>query len=181
MAQANREDSAVRAGRPLPAKDKAIIGLVLFFTAGALTLELYWLIFNQEMESRTDLFARIFALYWPADYTYRIPGVPIEKSFTLALEGVNTFLTPWLSILLIWAILKRRPYRYALQLTIATYTFYGTLVYYLVAHISGYAAFEYKGAYTYMVFYLASLPWIAGYAWIGWNAFRAITQDQRRV
>jgi hypothetical protein len=177
MDQADREDAA---DRPLSAKDKAIIGLVLCFTAAALTLELYWLIFNQEMESRSDLFARIFAFYWSADYTYRIPGRPIEKSFTLALEGVNTFLTPWLLFLLIWAILTRRPYRYALQLTIATYTFYGTLLYYLVAHISGYAAFEHKGVDTYIMFYLASLPWITGYAWIGWDAFRAITQGQGR-
>ena len=42
----------------LPVKDKIIIGLIVFFTAVALTIEAYWLIFNQEMESRTDLFAR---------------------------------------------------------------------------------------------------------------------------
>jgi hypothetical protein len=76
---------------PLPtglgAKDKVIIGLIVAFTAVALTLELYWLVFNQVMESRTDVFARALALYWPADYTYRIPGYPIEKAFTLSLEG----------------------------------------------------------------------------------------------
>ena len=78
----------------VPSKDKVIIGLIVGFTAVALTLELYWLLFNQEMESGTDAFARALALYWPADYTYRIPGYPIEKAFTLSLEGVNTFLTP---------------------------------------------------------------------------------------
>jgi hypothetical protein len=181
MAQAEREEAAVRTGEPLPAKDKFLIGLIVLFTAVALTIELYWLIFNQEMESRTDFLARILALYWPADYTYRIPGYPIAKSFTLALEGVNTVLTPLLSFLLIWAIIKHRPYRHALQLTVATYTFYGTFLYYCVAHISDYAVFEYKGAYTYAMFYLANLPWFAGYAWLGWDAFRAITRLQGRV
>ena len=117
----------------LPTKDKAIIGLILLFTSVALTLELYWLIFNQVMESRTDLLAKILALYWPVDYTWRIPGYPIEKAFTLSFESVNVLVTPWLSLGLIWAILKRRAYRYALQLVIATYTFYGTYLYYSTA------------------------------------------------
>jgi hypothetical protein len=93
--------SIVSARAGLPAKDKVIIGLILVFTAVALTLELHWLVFNQEMENRTDLFARAFAIYWPADYTYRITGYAIEKAFTLSLEAVNTLLTPLLSALLI--------------------------------------------------------------------------------
>jgi hypothetical protein len=163
----------------LPAKDKVIVGLIVAFTAVALTLELYWLVFNQEMESRTDLFARALAIYWPADYTYRIPGYPIEKAFTLSLEGVNTLLTPIASVVLIWAILARKPYRYPLQLVIATYTVYGTFLYYSVAHVSGYAVFEYKSAYTYLLFYLVNMPWFVGYAWIGWDAYREIVRGQR--
>jgi EXPERA (EXPanded EBP superfamily) len=163
----------------LPTKDRAIIGLILAFTAVAFTLELYWLIFNHEMESRTDLVARALALYWPADHSYRVPGYPIEKAFTLSLEGVNTLLTPILSALLIWAILTRKRYRYPLQLTIATYTCYGTFLYFSVAHISGYAVFEYKSAYTYLLFYLTNLPWLVGYAWIGWDAYREIIRDPR--
>jgi hypothetical protein len=163
----------------VPSKDKVIIGLIVGFTAVALTLELYWLLFNQEMESGTDAFARALALYWPADYTYRIPGYPIEKAFTLSLEGVNTFFTPIPSLVLIWAILAHKPYRYPLQLLIATYTFYGTFLYYSVAHISGYAVFEYKSAYTYLLFYLVNMPWFAGYGWMGWDAFREIVRAQR--
>jgi hypothetical protein len=162
--------------KPLPARDKVIIFLILFFAAIAFTLEAYWLIFNQVMESRSDVFARILALYWPADYTYRIPGYPIAKSFTLALEGVNTLVTPFLSFVLIRAIVKRKPYRYPLQLAIATYTFYGTFLYYLVARISGHAVFAYQGAYPYLMFYLANLPWFAAYGWMSWDAYRAIVQ-----
>jgi hypothetical protein len=171
--------STAAAQARLPAKDKVIIGLILVFTTVALTLELYWVIFNQEMESRTDLFARALAIFWAADYTFRISGYPIEKAFTLSVESVNVVLTPILSALLIWAILKRKPYRYALQLVIATYTFYGTCLYYSVAHISGYAVFEYKSPYTYLLFYLVNLPWFIAYAWIGWDAYRAISRGEQ--
>jgi hypothetical protein len=164
------------AREPLPARDKAVIALIVFFTAVACTLEAYWLMFHQVMESRTDIFAWLLALYWPADYTYRIPGYPIEKAFTLSLERVNTLFTPVLSLALVWAILKRRPYRYPLQLTIATYTFYGTFLYYSVAHVSGYAVFSDKTTSTYLMFYLANLPWLAGHAWIAWDAYRAIVR-----
>ena len=160
----------------LPGRDKAVIGLVVFFTVVALTLELYWLIFNQQMEVRTDLFARIFALYWPADTSYRIPGYSVGKSLALALEGVNTAFTPVLSLVLVWAILKQRAYRYALQLVIASYTFYGTFLYLAVAYISNYANFESRSLGTYLMLHLANLPWLLGYAWIGWDAFRAIVQ-----
>jgi hypothetical protein len=168
--------AAAQAIEPLSVKDRIIIGLILFFAVVAFTFEAYWLIFNQVMESRTDFFARIYALYWPADYTYRIPGYPIEKAFTLALERVNTLVTPFLSFFLIWAIIKRKPYRYPLQLAIANYTFYGTFLYYYVAHISGHAMFAYQGTYPYVTFYLASLPWIAAYGWMNWDAYRAIVR-----
>ena len=109
MAQAGRDESAVDAGMQLDARDKIVICLVIFFNAIALTFELYWLIFNQAMENRSDLLARAIALYWLADSTYRVPGFSAAKSFTLALEGVNTFITPCLSFVPIWAILKGRP------------------------------------------------------------------------
>ena len=173
------EDATRSVATPLPSRDKLIIGLIAFFTMVALTLEAYWLIFNQVMESRTDLFASTLAIYWPADHTYRIPGYSIEKAFTLSIEGVNTLLTPILSTALIWAILKRKRYRYALQLVIATYTTYGTFLYYCVAHLSGYAVFAEKSIGNYLLFYLANLPWLASYAWMAWDAYRAIVRGER--
>jgi hypothetical protein len=174
MAQVGRDKSAVDAGMQLDPRDKIVICLIVFFTAVALTFELYWLIFNQAMENRTDFLARAFALYWPVDSTYRVPGLSVAKSFTLVLEGVNTFITPSLSSVLVWGILTRRPFRHALQLTIATYSLYSVLLYYLVAHISGYAVFENKDATTFLLFYLVNAPWFVGYAWMGWDAFQAL-------
>src|ERR1700742_327170 len=110
--------AAAPARSALSTSDKIVIGMIVIFALAAVTLELYWLVFNQVMESRTDILGRVWAIYWPADYTYRVTGYPVEKAFTLSLEGVNTLLTPLPSALLIWAILKRRPYRYPLQLLI---------------------------------------------------------------
>ena len=79
MAQAGRDESAVDAGMQLDARDKIVICLVIFFNAIALTFELYWLIFNQAMENRSDLLARAIALYWLADSTYRVPGLSVAS------------------------------------------------------------------------------------------------------
>ena len=76
--------------------------------------------------------------------------------------------------MLVWGILKRQPFRHALQLTIATYSLYSVLLYYLVAHISAYAVFENKDATTFLLFYLVNAPWFVGYAWMGWDAFQAL-------
>lgn len=179
MTNATLAEPVAGVRRSLSAKDKTIIAFMLFFTAVALTLELYWLIFNQVMESRTDVFAQLFALYWPADYNYRVSGLPPEKAFTLSVESVNVFVTPWLSVALIWAILKHRRYRYALQLFVATYTFYGTFLYYSIHYVSNYAMFEYKGPYTYLMLYVANLPWLGGYAWIALDAYREIVRGPR--
>jgi hypothetical protein len=160
----------------LPTKDKVTIGLIVFFALVAFTLEAYFLIFNQTLEQRSDLFVKALSLYWPADYTYRISGFPLEKCFTFALESVNTCVTQLISFVLVYAILKRKPYRHALQLTVATYTFYGTFLYYYVAHLSGYKVFAYKGAYPYLMFYLANLPWFAAYLWMAWESYRAIVK-----
>jgi EXPERA (EXPanded EBP superfamily) len=182
MSQAVFADAAVHADRgTLPAKDKVVIALIVFFSSVALTLEAYWLIFHNEMESRTDLLAWLLSIYWPADYTYRVPGYPIEKCFILVAETVNTLVTPVLSFLLIWGILKRKPWRYPLQLTIGTYTFYGTFLYYAIAHVSGYVVFAYKSPYTYLMFYLVNLPWFACYAWMAWDAFREIVKQNKRA
>jgi hypothetical protein len=171
--------SAARSAAVLPFKDWAAVALLVFFTAVALTIELYWLLHHQEMESRTDVIARIISLYWPVDRSWRIPGYPIEKALNLSLEGVNALVTPILSAILLWAIFKHRRYRYPLQLFIATYTFYGTFLYYSIAHISGYQVFADKTATNFLLFYAANLPWLAGYAWLAWDAYRAIVRGER--
>jgi hypothetical protein len=165
----------------LTTKDRITVGLLVFFMLIALTLEAYWLIFHNVMESRTDLFAQALRLYWPADQTYRVPGHSVAKSFTLALERINTMVSQSLNAWLIFAIVRRRYYRHALQLTLATYTAYGTLLYLYVAHISGYAVFEYRGTYPFALFYLANAPWLLGYGWMAYESIRAIAHRFREA
>jgi hypothetical protein len=166
---------------PLAPRDKLTIGLLAFFVLIAWTIEAYWVLHNDSMEGRHDLLARALALYWPADRTYRIAGHGSAKSFTLALETVNSFVTSWLQLWLIAAIVRRKHYRHVLQLTVATYTFYGTFLYYYVAHLSGYAVFEYRGAYPFAMFYGANAPWLLGYAWLMYDSIRALTRKLRQA
>jgi hypothetical protein len=164
---------------PLPVKDRIIAGLIVSFTVVALTIELYWLLHHQQMESRSDLIARIISLYWPVDHSWRIPGYSVEKALNLSLETVNALVTPILSAVLLWAIFKRRRYRYPLQLFIGTYTCYGTFLYLSIAHISGYATFAEKSVGNFVLFYTLNLPWLAGHGWLAWDAYRAMARGQR--
>lgn len=163
----------------LPTRDRVTVGFLLFFMAIAITLEAYWLLFHNAMEGRADLFARLIQLYWPADRTYRMPGYSVEKSFTLALESVNVVVSQALNAWLIFAILRRRPYRHVLQLTLSTYTAYGTLLYFYVAHLSGYAVVSKDGQYPLVLFYAANAPWILVYGWMASESIRAILRRFR--
>lgn len=163
-----------RARPTLSGKDKTTIGLMVFFALVAWTLELYWIVHNDSMQGRHDFLARALAIYWPADRTYRVAGRDIAKSFTLALESVNVFVTQLLGLWLVFAIARQKSYRWVLQLVIATYTFYGTVLYYYVAHLSGYAMFEYRGAVPFALFYGVNAPWLLAYGWLGYDAARAL-------
>lgn len=159
---------------PLPPKDRLIVALLVVFIGIALTLELYWIVHRTEMTRRTDLFARLLAIYWPADRTFRDPVLDNAQAFTLGLETVNTFVSPWLEAWLIFAILRAKPYRHCLQLTLATYTAYGTLLYYWVNHLSGYAVMDERTPYALALLYGTNLPWILGYGYMACDSIVAI-------
>jgi hypothetical protein len=166
-------------GLGLSTKDRVTVGLLIFFMLIAWTLEAYWLIHNNDMDAHNDLFQKALALYWPADRTYHVPGRDTAKSFTLALESVNVCVTQLLQVWLIFAIARKRHYRHVLQLVLATYTWYGTFLYYYVAQISGFAIFEYHGTYPFVMFYACNAPWFIGYAWMAWDSMRAISAGMR--
>lgn len=130
---------------PLSTCDKLIVSFLGLFLVVSV-LEAYWLVFHDQMEQRTDVFAGLLSIYWPADRTYRIAGYGPEKAFTLSRESMNTLVFQWFNVALIYAIAKRRPWRHALQVVLATCVGYGTVLYYSVAHLSGYAVFERRTA-----------------------------------
>jgi hypothetical protein len=166
-------------GLGLSVKDKVTIGLIGFFVLIAWTLEAYWLVHNNDMEAHNDILQKALALYWPADRTYRVPGHDTAKSFTLALESVNVCVTQLLQIWLVLAIVRKRHYRHVLQLVLATYTWYGTFLYYYVAQISGFAVFEYRGTYPFVMFYACNAPWFIAYAWMAYESIRELGARMR--
>jgi hypothetical protein len=178
-AVADRPAVAAPEAEALPTSDKVTIGMIVFFMLVAVTLEGYWLIFHNHMDERNDLFVKLLALYWPADRTYHVAGWDVAKSFTLSLESINTVVTQWFNAWLIWAILKRKHYRHALQLTISTYTAYGTVLYYYVAHLNGYTNMEHHTTGAFLMFYIANLPWLVGYGWMAYESIRAIARRFR--
>ena len=163
---------------PLTVRDKVIVSFLGLFLVVSV-LEAYWVVFHNEMEHRTDIFARLLSIYWPADSTYRIPGYGPEKAFTLSLESMNTFVFQWFNVALIYAIVKRRPWRHALQVVLATCIGYGTVLYYYVAHLSGYAVFERRTVGVFLLFYLVNAPWLLGPAYMVVDSCRAVTRAFR--
>jgi hypothetical protein len=159
-------------------RDRFTIALLGFFFFIGATLELYFILFHRELVERADsqLFARLFAIYGVADRGYFDP----VSSLALALEGINVFVMQPLCLLLIYAIVRRRAYRWPLQLGIGSYLAVSVVLYYLVAVISGYEGMTERSGRTFALFYGANLPWLIGYAWLGLDAGVVITRWPRR-
>jgi hypothetical protein len=92
---------------------------------------------------------------------------------------VNTLFSTWLNLLLVYAIVKGKYYRHTLQLTLSTYTAYGTVLYYLVNHVGGYAVMNPQDLKSFLLFYVVNLPWLLGYGYLAYDSIRAIHQRFR--
>jgi hypothetical protein len=162
---------------PLPRKDWVILGLLGFFVLVACTLELYWVLYADQLvaRSQTDLIAHGFRFYGEADSAYYEHVTP----FSLGLETLNVFVTQWLNLWLAYAILKHKPYRYALQLTLGAYLTYSLVLYFWTAHLSGYSGMRQRSFFAFFLLVTANLPWLVGYLYLGYDAFRAITRRFR--
>lgn len=155
-------------------RDRITIGLIGFFALIAFTLELYFLVYHRELRARADtqLFARLFAIYGAADRAYFDPVSPLA----LALEGINVFVMQPLCLLLVYAIVKRRPYRWPLQLGVGAYLCLSVVLYFMVAIVSGYENMPVRSGTAFALFYGANLPWLVGYGWLALEAGRAIAR-----
>jgi hypothetical protein len=166
----------------LPLRDRIIVGLLGFYLTVAFTLELWWLLHSSsEMVALrdTNLLARLFDVYGACDRAYFEDRTP----FAFSLEAINVYFTQALNVWLIYAIVKRKPYRYGLQLAVASYLSYSVVLYFLVNHVSGYAFARYRSPYTYFLLYGVNAPWLLGHLYMVWDALRAIRQrfgGQRR-
>jgi hypothetical protein len=152
--------------------------MLAFFVGVALTLELWWLLHpSAEMVAlrQSSVPARIFDLYGAADKAYFEERTP----FAHCLEAINVYFTQFLNGALIWAIWKRKPWRHALQLTVGAYISYSVVLYFMVAHVSGYELMRQRTTSNYLLFYGANAPWLIGHLWLVWDSVVAISERFR--
>src|SRR5262245_51410806 len=125
---------------PLLRRDRVILVLLSFFILMAWTVELYWLIYNDQLSTRarSDWLARVFQVYSAADAAYFDRVTPLTRF----LEGFHVLVTAPLMLCIVYAIVRRRPYRHSLQLVVATIVSYSTLLYLVEGHLSGYARMQ---------------------------------------
>lgn len=157
---------------PLTGRDRVILGLLVFFTLFNVTLDLYLVVHWREIPRRvaTDPIAALWAIYAVADDTW------IVTPWSAAQEALNVFVTSFVNLWLIWAILKRRPYRHALQLTLGSYLTYSVVHYCLANHLGGYAGMRQPGVFAFLLFYGSLIPWFFGHLYMAWDSFVAITR-----
>jgi len=162
---------------PLPRKDWLIILLLSFFLLMACTVELYWVLYADQLvaRSQTDRLASWFRFYGEADRAYYDHVTP----FARGLETLNVFITQWLNLGLLYAILKRKPYRYALQLTLGSYLSYSVVLYFWTIHLSGYAGMQQRSFANFFLLITPNLPWLFGYLYLAYDAFQAISRRFR--
>lgn len=146
--------------------------MLTFFIMLGFSVELYFVLFHDQMpvRARTELLARGFAWFGTADNTFYDHVTPLAVSF----EALNIFAMQPLCAALLYAIVRRRPYRWPLQLGVSAYLSVSVVLYYLVNHLSGYAGMPRHTAGAFALLYGANFPWLAVYGWLAWDAGRVI-------
>lgn len=158
--------------------DRTIIGLLCFFILIAFSLELYWLIYRDELVQRAphELFARLFQIYGDCDRAY----YDRVSALAIGLEGINVYFTQLLNVALIYAIVARKHWRHTLQLLVGSYLTYSVVLYFYCAHVTGYPDMRYQAPWTFFLFYATNAPWILGYAYMAYDSIGAIHRAIRQ-
>ena len=148
-----------------------------FFLAIAFSFELYWITHARRLVelSTRDTLAHWFSFYGECDTAYYEKVSPLA----LTLEGINVYFTQLLNVWLIWAIVKRKAYRHALQLSVASYLSYSVILYFLETHVGGYSHMRSVSTYTYALFYGVNLPWLLGHLYMVYDSIVAVTRQFR--
>jgi hypothetical protein len=150
--------------------DRAVLVLTLCFVVAAFLVELPWLLGSTELATIGGRFGAFWAVYGAADRGYfdRVSG------FERGLESFHIFVTQWLQIWLIWAVLRRRPQRFLLMVAVGSYVAFSTAVYLAAKHVMGYPLMPERTAGAMLLLYGANLPWLVGNAWIAWEGGRGL-------
>lgn len=159
-------------GGALAGKDRLIIGLLVFFSLFNLTVDLWLVLHARDLPARVDRdpVAYLWSIYAEADRFW------VVAPWSLAQEGLNVFLTTLVNVWLIAAIVRRAPYRHALQLTLGAYMTYSCILYFLAGHLSGYEGMRARTPHAFALFYGSTLPWLLGHGYMAWDSVAAITR-----
>jgi hypothetical protein len=159
------------------ARDRAVIWLIAFYALVGFTVELNWLLFYRTFPRRHDFLGRMWRFYSQGDRGY----YDLVSGFETGLEGFHLLVTLPLLLVLLWGILRGSIWRFPLQLCVGSYCCYSVLLYLLAKHVTGYAEMPRHDVGSFLILYLANLPWLAGMGWLASDAAREISRVFRRV
>jgi hypothetical protein len=151
-------------------RDHWVLGLTIFYVVAAFVIELPWLLASAELARIGGWFGAFWGFYGRADRGY----FDLVSGFERGIESFHIFVTQWLHIWLICAILKHWTHRYLLQLVVGSYVAFSTAVYLAAKHMTGYPLMPEHSTGAYLTLYLANLPWLLGNAWIAYEGARGL-------
>lgn len=156
-------------------RDRIIVAMLVFFTIFNTTLDSYYVWNASRLESMvaTDRLAWLWSVYAAADRFW------IVGQWSYAQEALNVFVTTFVNVWLVRAIVKARPYRHALQLALGAYLTYSVILYFFAAHVGGYPGMREVTVPLLVMFYAITLPWGLAHAYMAWDSWRAITERFR--
>lgn len=177
-AEASESLAGASSRAALPARDRFIIGAMVFFVVMAYTIELYYVLFHGTVRQRTDFFAQAYRVYGAGDQSY-YGGWYVYTA--VAFESLNVFISQFLNLWLIYAIVKRAYYRYVLQIILSSYLAYSVVLYFTISIVSGFEGMPEKTPWAFFLLVAPNLPWLLIYAWMTWDAARAMLPVLRRA
>jgi hypothetical protein len=166
---------ALASRRPrLSGADKSIIGMLGFCILIGWSLELYWCVHRTELVglASTNWIANLFRIYGEADSSY----FAVVSPLSLGLETISVYITQLLNIWLIFAILKHRPYRHALQLAVASYLTYSVVFYFWSEQLNGWGHMRAVTPWLMFLYVAPNLPWLLFHAFMIGHSSSAITK-----
>lgn len=156
-------------------RDRAALGLLAFFVAVALTIELYWLRHAFDLPRQHGWLARGFRFYGIGDRGY----YDEVGRFEVGLESFQLCFTVPAYLWLAYAIVRRRPYRWPLQLCLGSYVAYSVVLYFTAKAATGFSQMQAHDLGAYLILVVPNLPWLLGSLWLALDAGAAILRAVR--
>jgi hypothetical protein len=145
--------------RNMAVNEKASLWVIAFFAVIAYTLELLWLYHAFDWPTQTSIWATGARYYGMGDRAYWDQ----PSYFEVGLESFNVFFIVSSELWLGYAILRRRAYRWPLELCIGGYLTY-SVIYYFTVKIAFPQMFT-QDISSYTMLIVPNLPWLFGGAW----------------